>query len=206
MRIALPHHPEETPMLRIGKLLSIFALLLIPITQSAVLAQNASVPAYFFNQWTVQSNCIQQGFDPAEQTQVGLQYLISPASVSADGSSYGFQPINTANQAWPDGWSELALQYRAGIPMTAIPADFACVPGQPTSALLTNSNFTQSAEPYYEYEHWYALGSLHGEPHHFLIFPRNVSGADSSIIILLDAGTSGAVVLDQNGSIHTENN
>jgi hypothetical protein len=75
MRIALPHHPEETPMLRIGKLLSIFALLLIPITQSAVLAQNASVPAYFFNQWTVQSNCIQQGFDPAEQTQVGLQYL-----------------------------------------------------------------------------------------------------------------------------------
>jgi hypothetical protein len=192
-------------MPRIGKLLSISVLFLIPITQSAVLAQTASIPAYFFKQWTVQSNCIQQGFDPAEQTQVGLQYLISPASVSADGSSYGFRALSNANQAWPDGWSELALQYRAGIPMTTIPADFACVPGQPTSALLSNSNFTQSAEPYYEYEHWYALGSLHGEPHHFLIFPRNVNGADSAIIILLDAGTSGDVVLDQNGSIHGEN-
>jgi hypothetical protein len=52
------------------------------------------------------------------------------------------------------------------------------------------SNFTQSAEPYYEYEHWYALGTLHGEPHHFLIFPRNVSGADSAIIVLLDAGAT----------------
>jgi threonine dehydrogenase-like Zn-dependent dehydrogenase len=51
----------------------------------------------------------------------------------------------------------------------------------------------------------YGLGTLHGEPHHFLIFPRNVNGADSAIIILLDAGTNGVVQLDQNGSIHTEN-
>ena len=33
-----------------------------------------------------------------------------------------------------------------------------------------------------------ALGTLHGEPHHCLIFPRNVDGSDSAIIILLDAG------------------
>ena len=61
----------------------------------------AAVPAYFFSQWTVQSNCIEQGFDSAEQTQVGLQFAISPASLSADGASYGFQPINSATQAGP---------------------------------------------------------------------------------------------------------
>jgi hypothetical protein len=68
------------------------------------------------------------------------------------------------------------------------------------------SNYTQSAEPYYEYEHWYGLGTINGEPHHFLIFPRNVVGADSAIIVLLDAGTNGNVVLDQDGTIHSEDN
>jgi hypothetical protein len=206
LRIVLPHHPEEIPMLRIGALLlSISGLFVITTIQAAVHAQTATVPAYFFKQWTVQSNCIEQGFDPAEQTQVGLQYAISTASLAADGLSYAFQPINSATQAWPDGWSQLTLQYRAGIQMADVPADFACVPGEPTSALLANSHFTQSAEPYYEYEHWYGLGTLHGEPHHFLIFPRNIKGADSAIIILLDAGTNGDVQLDQNGTIHSEN-
>jgi hypothetical protein len=193
-------------MLRIGAaLLSTSALLVSAVIQADAHAQTATIPAYFFKQWTVQSNCIQQGFNPAEQTQVGLQYVIAPASSLADGVSYAFQPINNATQAWPGGWSNLKLQYRAGIQMANIPADFACVPGEPSSALLVNSNFTQSAEPYYEYEHWYGLGVLHGEPHHFLIFPRNVNGAGSAIIILLDAGTYGAVQLDQNGSIHSEN-
>jgi len=194
-------------MLRIGKLsLSISALFLISATASIAQAQSAAIPAYFFSQWRVQSNCIEQGFDPAEQTHVGLRFVISAASISADGLSYGFQPVNNTIQTWPDGWSELALQYRAGITMGNVPADFVCVPGAPSSsALLAMSNFTQSAEPYYEYEHWYALGMLHGEPHHFLIFPRNVTGADSTIIVLLDAGTDGTVQLDQDGSIHGEN-
>ena len=192
-------------MLRIGKLLLSISALYI-ITAAAVQAQTAAVPAYFFKQWRVQSNCIEQGFNPAEQTQVGLKFVISATSISSDGLSYGFQPINNATQTWPDGWAELALQYRAGVPMANIPADFACVPGAPSSsALLAMSNFTQSAEPYYEYEHWYGLSTLHGEPHHFLIFPRNVNGADSAIIVLLDAGTDGTVQLDQDGSIHTEN-
>jgi hypothetical protein len=192
-------------MLRIGAfLLSISALLPIAAAPAAVQAQRATVPAYFFKQWSVQSNCIEQGFNPAEQTQVGLRFVISTGSISTDGLSYAFQAINNATQAWPDGWSDLTLQYRAGIPMTHIPADFACVPGEPaSSALLAMSNFTQSAEPYYEYEHWYGEGALHGEPHHFLIFPRNVSGNDSAIIIILDAGTSGTVQLDQDGSIHS---
>jgi hypothetical protein len=194
-------------MLRIGTLLPAIAVFLsITALQSVAQAQSATVPGYFFKQWRVQSNCIEQGFSPAEQTQVGLKFAIRPNAISPDGLSYGFQPINNATQTWPDGWSELALQYRPGIPMTDIPADFACVPGEPSSsALLAMSNFTQSAEPYYEYEHWYSLGTLHGEPHHFLIFPRNIDGPDSAIMVLLDAGTNGAVQLDQDGTIHSEN-
>lgn len=193
-------------MLRIGAFLLSISSAFVVAAPRLIEAQ-AAVPAYFFSQWTVQSNCIEQGFDPAEQTQVGLQFSISPASLSADGASYRLQPISSATQVWPDGWSELTLQYRPGVQMTNVPADFVCIPGQPTSSgLLAMSNYTQSAEPYYEYEHWYALGTLHGEPHHFLIFPRNVVGADSAIIILLDAGASGNVQLDQDGSIHTGNN
>jgi len=90
--------------------------------------------------------------------------------------------------------------------MTNIPADFVCIPASHRArGSWAMSNYTQSAEPYYPYEHWYALGTLHGEPHHFLIFPRNVVGTDSAIIVLLDAGASGNVQLDQDGSIHTGN-
>jgi hypothetical protein len=194
-------------MLRIGALLlSISGIFLVAAPRS-IQAQTA-VPAYFFSQWTVQSNCAEAGFDPAEHTLLGLQFSISAASLSADGASYGFQPISSsATQVWPDGWSELALQYRSGVQMTNVPADFVCIPGEPASSgLLAMSNYTQSAEPYYEYEHWYALGTLHGEQHHVLIFPRNVVGTDSAIIIVLDAGTSGNVQLDQDGSIHSGNN
>jgi hypothetical protein len=135
-------------MPRIGAfLLSVSALFLIAAIQSTAQAQTATVPAYFFKQWSVQSNCIEKGFNPAEQTQVGLQYAISPASISADRLSYAFQAINNATQVWPAGWSDLTLQYRAGIQLTGIPADFACVPGEPSSALLAMSHFTQSAEP-----------------------------------------------------------
>jgi hypothetical protein len=190
-------------MLRIGAfLLPIFTSVLM----AAPVAAN-SIPAYFFQQWTVKTNCIQAGFNPSEQTTAGLKFAISAASVSADGTMYGFTAIDNANHSWPAGWAKLALQYRPGVPMTTVPADFACIPGEPASSgLLAMSNFTQSAEPYYEYEHWYGMGMIAGEPHHFLIFPRNVKGADGAIIVLLDAGTDGSVVLDQDGTIHTDNN
>ena len=131
-------------MLRIGALLpAIAAFLIISAIQSVAHAQTATVPAYFFKLWQVQSNCIEQGADPASQTQVGLRYAISRAAISADGLSYAFKPINSATQVWPDGWSELRLQYRPGVQMTNIPADFACVPGQPSSSsLLAMSNYT----------------------------------------------------------------
>jgi hypothetical protein len=194
-------------MLRIGKLLlSISALFLITGAPSAVQAQTAKIPAYFFKQWSVQSNCAEQGADPTAHAQIGLQYVISPASISKDGLNYAFETINTHSQAWPDGWSDLTLQYRPGTPITDIPADFSCVPGEAaSSSLLAMSNYVQSAEPYYEYEHWYGVASIHGEPHHVLIFPRNINGTDSAIILLLDAGTAGTVQLDQDGSIHSEN-
>jgi hypothetical protein len=209
MRSFLPHYPKEIPMLRIGAFVLSFAALLLctaPAYAQPASTSASAVPAYFFSQWKVQSNCIEQGFDAAEQTQLGLQWAITPGPVSADGLSYGFTPIDSATQAWPAGWSLLTLEYRPGIAMPNIPADFACVPGQPSSsALLAMSNFTQSAEPYYEYEHWYGVVTLHGEPHHCLIFPRNVTGSDSAIIVLLDAGAAANVQLDQDGTIHSEN-
>jgi hypothetical protein len=194
-------------MFRIGAVLpAIAVLLLITAVQSTAQAQTATVPDYFFKQWSVQSNCAEQGADPAAHTQVGLEYVISPASISADGLNYAFEAINSDTQSWPDGWADLTLEYRAGTQMASIPADFACVPGAAaSSSLLAMSNYTQSAEPYYEYEHWYGLGTIHGEPHHVLIFPRAVDGADSAIIVVLDAGTDGTVQLDHDGTIHSHN-
>jgi hypothetical protein len=194
-------------MLRIGALSPAIAVfLIITAFQSTAQAQTATVPAYFFKQWSVQSNCAEQGADPAAHTQVGLQYVISPASISADGLNYAFEAINTDRRTWPAGWADLTLEYRAGTQMTSIPADFACVPGAAaSSSLLAMSNYTQSAEPYYEYEHWYGLGTIHGEPHHVLIFPRATNGPDSAIIVVLDAGTDGTVQLDHDGTIHSQN-
>jgi hypothetical protein len=191
-------------MLRIGALLpSIAVFLMFTAVQSVAQAQTATVPAYFFKQWSVQSNCAEQGADPTAHTQVGLQYVISPASLAADGQSFAFEPINTDTQAWPDGWADLTLVYRAGPAMSSVPADFACVPGaEASSSLLAMSNYTQTAEPYYEFEHWYGLGMIHGEPHHVLIFPRATDGNDSAVMIVLDAGTDGTVQLDHDGTIH----
>src|SRR5665213_3225825 len=103
-------------MLRIGVFvlsLSFSALLLCNAPAYSAPAQSSAsaVPAYFFSQWTVQSNCIEQGFDAAEQTRVGLQWAITSGPVSADGLSYGFTPINSATQSWPAGWSVLTLVY-----------------------------------------------------------------------------------------------
>jgi hypothetical protein len=194
-------------MLRIGALLSAIATLLtLTALQSVAEAQSATVPAYFFKQWSVQSNCAEQGADPTAHAVLGLQYLISPDSVTADGLNFAFEPINSDTLTWPDGWVGLTLQYRAGTQMTDIPADFVCIPGAASSSsLLAMSNYSQSAEPYYEYEHWYGLGMIHGEPHHILIFPRDVNGTDSAVIVMLDAGTDGTVQLDHDGTIHSEN-
>jgi hypothetical protein len=194
-------------MLRIGTVLpAAVSFLIITAVHSVAQAQTATIPDYFFKQWTVQSNCAEQGADPAAHTQVSLQYVISPTSVSADGVSYAFDAIDGDTYQWPAGWAQLTLQYRAGTQMATIPADFACIPGAASSSsLLAMSNYTQSAEPYYEYEHWYGFGTIHGEPHHVLIFPRAVDGTDSAIIVILDAGTDGTVQLDHDGTIHSEN-
>ena len=194
-------------MLRIGTfLLSVSAAFAATSLHSTAHAQSTTVPAYFFKQWSVQSNCSEQGADATAHTQVGLQYGISAASLGADGLSYAFDVVNSDTQTWPDGWSNLTLQYRAGSVMSSVPADFACVPGDAaSSSLLAMSNYTQSAEPYYEYEHWYGLATIHGEPHHVLIFPRDTNGTDSAVIVLLDAGTDGSVQLDHDGTIHSQN-
>jgi hypothetical protein len=49
------------------------------------------------------------------------------------------------------------------------------------------------------------LVTIHGAPHHLLIFPRSVTGEDSAIIVLQSAGSAEDVTLDGNGVIHTNN-
>ena len=56
-------------MLRIGVLLpAIAAFLIISAIQSVAHPQTTTVPDYFFKLWQVQSNCIEQGADPASQS------------------------------------------------------------------------------------------------------------------------------------------
>ena len=52
-------------MLRIGAFLLSISVTFVVAAPRSVVAQ-AAVPGYFFSQWTVKSNCIEQGFDPAE--------------------------------------------------------------------------------------------------------------------------------------------
>jgi hypothetical protein len=90
--------------------------------------------------------------------------------------------------------------------MTTVPADFECIPGaEASSPFLAMSGFAQATEPYYEQEHWYALARIHGQLEHVLIFPRDVRGPASAIIVLQSVNSPGTVQLDDNGVIHTQN-
>ena len=90
--------------------------------------------------------------------------------------------------------------------MTAIPADFECVPGQEaTSPFLAMSGFAQASEPYYEQQHWYGVATIAGQQEHVLIFPRNAKGAASAIIVLQSVNSPSTVKLDDDGVIHSQN-
>jgi hypothetical protein len=166
-------------------------------------AQAASVPAYFLKSWTVNRDCTEAHAATAGgHTMPGLQFQVRQG---VDGT-YALRPVNTYGARWPLGWQNVKLEYRAGSPMSAIPADMECVPGQEaSSSFLAQSGFAASAEPYYGYEHWYGQVTIHGEKHHLLIFPRNVEGASSAAIVLIDVDASGNLQLDHNGTIIIEN-
>jgi hypothetical protein len=168
-------------------------------------ARAAEIPTYFFSQWTVTSNCTEANAGAAARVQPGLQFKIAPNS-SADGS-YTLQTINSAGQQWASEWNGVKLVYRAGTKMNVVPADFTCVAGSEQSSassspLLAMSGYVQTAEPQYEHQHWYGVAKIHGQLEHVLIFPRDVQGETSAIIVLESASTSTTLNLDDNGVIN----
>ncbi len=169
---------------------------------TAARAQAAAIPDYFFRQWTVSSNCTEQNAGLAARVSSGLQFSVSRASGAADGS-FTFTATDSASQKWAANWNGLKLQYRPGTAMATLPADFECVAGAaPTSSFLAMSGYAVTAEPYYQQEHWYGLAQIAGQLEHVLIFPRNVAGAPSAVIVLQSVTAAGTVQLDDNGVIH----
>jgi hypothetical protein len=127
------------------------------------------------------------------------------AQTSAADGGYVAQAKDAGPLHWAANWNGLKLEYRAGTPMTTVPADFECIPGQEsTSSFLTLSNYAQAAEPYYEQEHWYGLARIRGQLEHVLIFPRASGGTPSAVVVLASVNAPGAVQLDDNGVIHME--
>ena len=165
-------------------------------------AKADTVPDYFLKPWTVNRDCteVHAGLT-AGHTIPGLQFQV----VREGDATFTLKPADGAVGRWSRGWTGVKLEYRAGAPMRAIPADMECVPGQEASSpFLAMSGFASSAEPYYGYEHWYGQVTIHGETHHLLIFPTNSQGPSSAAVLLIDVDAAGNLQLDQNGTIIVE--
>jgi hypothetical protein len=186
------------PVLLFSTALSVMASI-----QTKTEAQTVSgIPHYFFSTWTIDRDCTEAHAGTGTHTLPGSQFRVVR---SADGN-YTLQAIDKPGLRWSKGWRNVKLEYRAGTPMQAIPADFECVPGEEASQpFLAQSGFSVSPEPYYGEEHWYGSVQIHGEKHHLLIFPRNAKGADSAAIVLVDADAGDNLQLDTGGTIIVEN-
>jgi hypothetical protein len=169
-------------------------------------ARAAQIPDYFFQQWTVTSNCTEQHAGLAARAQAGLQFRVSKDTASEDGS-YVLETVDAGpTNRWAANWNGLRLEYRPGTKMSTVPADFECIAGTAsTSPFLAMSGYVQTAEPYYEQQHWYGIATIHGQLQHVLIFPRDVVGDKSAIIVLQSASTPSAIQLDDNGVIISHN-
>jgi len=172
-------------------------------------ARAAEIPNYFFSQWTVTANCTEAHAGPAARVQSGLQFKISKDAATADGT-YRLQTINASGKQWASEWNGVKLTYRAGTKMNTVPADFKCVAGSEAastsaSPFLAMSGYVQTAEPQYAQQHWYGVAKIHGQLEHVLIFPRDVKGEDSAIIVLQSANTSTDIVLDDDGVVSSRN-
>ena len=187
----------------VSTLLFSAALSLIAIIQPKAQAQ-AAIPDYFFKSWTVNRDCTEAHAGISGHTSPGLKFRVVQSSEGS--TTYTLQPEESGSQHWSSGWSGVNLEYRAGTPMSTIPADMECVPGQEeSSAFLAMTGFASSAEPYYGYEHWYGQVTIHGETHHLLIFPQAANGASSAAILLIDVDAQNNLQLDHNGTIIVEN-
>jgi hypothetical protein len=165
-------------------------------------AQAETIPTYFFKEWTITSNCTEAHAGLAARVDSGLKFKITKDTGSQDGR-YVLHTADAAGRHWAANWNGLRLEYRAGTKMAAIPADFECIPGaESSSSFLAMSGYVVTAEPYYEQEHWYGLAKIHGQLEHVLIFPRDVNGENSAVIVLQSAASpAGAVKLDDDGVI-----
>ena len=148
-------------------------------------ARAATIPDYFFSEWTVSKNCAEQHAGLAAQVQIGLKFKISRNDPDADGS-YVFVAEDTGQMHWAANWNGMKLVYRPGADMTTLPADFECIPGQETtSPFLAMSNYAQSPpSPITSRRHWYGLAKIHGQLEHVLIFPRDASSGPRAVIVL----------------------
>jgi hypothetical protein len=182
------------------------ALSLMASIQTKSEAQTPSgVPEYFFSTWTVNRDCTEAHAGSGGHTIPGSQFRVA-RSLTADGVTYTLQTLDKPGLRWSKGWKSVKLEYRGGTPLKSIPADFECVPGEEASQpFLAQSGFSVSAEPYYGQQHWYGNVQIHGQKHHLLIFPRNVKGADSAVILLIDADAGDNMQLDTDGTIISEN-
>jgi len=175
------------------------ALSLAAAVQTKPVQAQEAIPDYFFKAWTVNRDCTEAHAGGLGHTIPGLQFK---PTRNANGT-FSLQAVNTAAGRWARGWQNVKLEYRAGTRMASIPADMECVPGQEESSpFLAQSGYASSSEPYYGYEHWYGLVTVHGAKHHLLIFPRD--GADASVV-LIDVDASSNLQLDHNGTIIVEN-
>jgi hypothetical protein len=181
------------------------ALALMASVQTKTQAQTPSlIPEYFFSTWTVNRDCTEVHAGSGGHTIPGSQFRVA-RSLTADGVTYTLQTLDKPGLRWNKSWKSVKLEFRAGAPLKSIPADFECVPGEEASQpFLAQSGFAVSGEPYYPQEHWYGTVMIHGQKHHILIFPRNVKGADSAAVLLIDADAGGNVQLDTDGTVIVE--
>jgi len=179
--------------------------LIVSLTASAPTHAAATIPGYFFSEWTVTVNCTEPHAGLAARVAAGLKYRISQAPLATDGS-HVLEAQNTPQAQWAPNWNGLKLQYRSGTQMTTIPADFECLPGGVSnSPFLAMSGYAVTPEPYYPQEHWYGLAKIQGQWEHILIFPRPITGAASAIIVMVSVNAPGTITLDDDGAIHSQN-
>lgn len=178
--------------------------LTMAITTSAPAQTASQIPDYFFSEWRITRDCTEAHATTTGHTTPGLKLRVARKSASPDGLSYRLEVLNERNKTWRAGWSNIRLEYRAGTPMRVQPADFTCIPGEEASSpFLAMGGYAISAEPYYEYEHWYGRATIHGQLHHVLIFPR-AGSTEGPVIVLHDAENATGISLDHDGIIHTE--
>jgi hypothetical protein len=165
----------------------------------------SGIPNYFFKEWKVAKDCTAEHAGPQGHMKLGQKFRMNEAVSTDYGQTFSLKTMDSQNRLLGGVWSGVKLEFRAGQKMTTVPADFECIPGEAASSpFLALGNYSSLAEPYYAYEHWYAVVNIHDVPHHLMIFPRDVTGADSAIIVLMDADSADTISLDHSGTIHTE--